>query len=261
VCNSTCIKTVVYGINSIADTNPELIKYFKYEKDYKENSKGSDKKVKLTCPECGRDFDNTMPINKLTSRGVPRCVCSSGKSINERFFIGFLEQIGVEFKTEKIFKWNKNSRYDFFIPKLNCIVEVHGDIHYVTNRFEAHSKDGRDLEYIKNKDIFKREIAISNGIFNYIEINCEKSSIEHISNSIVNSKLSELFDLSKINWSKCMKLASKPIVKLICEYKNNNPSFGHRKIGENFNMDKTTVRKYLNIGADCGWLTTSINAC
>ena len=54
--------------------------------------------------------------------------------------------------------------------------------------------------------MLKENLVLSNGIVNYIQLDCHKSSMKYIKQSILNNeKMGELFDLTKIDWNKIDK--------------------------------------------------------
>ena len=63
-------KRVVKGINDVATTHPEFIKYFVNINDCYENTYGSNKYVELKCPDCGNIKIGT--IHNLTNHNF-RC--------------------------------------------------------------------------------------------------------------------------------------------------------------------------------------------
>ena len=128
-------------------------------------------------------------------------------SFPERFMDALLKQLDVTFEREVVFSWSKPSdanklkgckRYDFYLPRHNTIIEVHGAQHY-SGGFEVFG--GRSLEEEKENDCIKLDIAIKNGISNYIVINAAISSISYLKESIMeNSDFMALFDVSGIDW-------------------------------------------------------------
>ena len=103
-----------------------------------------------------------------------------------------------------------------------------------------------------NRDKIKDKLAKENGLI-VIRIDCKYSNLNYIKNSIEESILSKLFDLSKINWNRCNEYATKNLVKDICEYYNNNPNITLQNIAKNFYISSRTVSKYLKCGTELGW--------
>ena len=80
---------VVPGINDIATTHPDKIKFFAHYDDCLTHSHGTHKKVEAKCPSCG---DITLrPINYITKyNNYPCGKCGDGFSIPEKFIYNIL---------------------------------------------------------------------------------------------------------------------------------------------------------------------------
>ena len=138
------------------------------------------------------------------------------------------------------------------MPDYNCIIETHGSQHY------KQSTRGRSLEEEQENDKYKKDLALDNNIECYITLDCSKSELEYIKNSLLNSELSDLFDLSKIDWFKCEEYALKNIVLEICSYwrehnEINDEDLTTTDISRIFNLSVTTIQRYLNKGVKLGW--------
>ena len=93
-------------------------------------------------------------------------------------------------------------------------------------------------------------MAIKNGIKseNYIVIDCRESNPKFIKDSIINSRLNEIFDLNKIDWNECgKKMLTKDMIEVI-NIKNKNKMLTTIDIGKIVNKNSSTVRDYLKIG-------------
>ncbi|XZH34234.1 hypothetical protein ACSW8L_16055 (plasmid) [Clostridium perfringens] len=244
-------RKIVKGINDIATTHPHLVKYFVNKEDAYKYSYGSDKRIKIKCPDCGNIIKyriaNLSKDNKITCK-----LCRDGKSYPEKFLIGLLKQLDIEFESEYKPSWTNNKRYDFYIKDNNCIIETHGEQHYEEKTFS--SCGGRTLEEEQTNDKYKKEIALQNGIKHYIELDCRESNMEWIKSSILKSELNKLFDLSNIDWKQSAKFANKNIIKEVCDYWNNRKD-GETivDIAETFNIAQTSARNYLKRGNKLGW--------
>lgn len=247
-CSCCSGRTVVKGINDIATTNPEMIKHFKYKNDAYNFNKYSEKEAVFKCIYCGRE--KKSKICNIYSRNKVACICGDGISYPQKFLTSMLIQLGVKFKTEETFEWSNNKRYDFYIPSVNCIIEAHGSQHY-TNEFKVEKR--RTLKEEKENDEIKYRLAVNNGISNYIVIDSRQSRVDFIKNSIYDSEISNIFDLSNIDWQKCGVYAVGNLVKDVCDYKNENVDVSNNKIDEMFNISRTTVTEYLNQGMELGW--------
>ena len=157
------------------------------------------------------------------------------------------------------FKWCGKYKYDFYFEYDNeqYIVETHGGQHYRDNtKFRRnYSKIG-----IKENDKLKKELALENEIKeeNYIVIDCRYSELDWIKNNkngILNSRLAELFDLSKIDWFKVDKFACSNLIKNLCEYWMNNQNITIVETGKKFGHADATIRRWLKYGNKFGWCT------
>ena len=150
--------------------------------------------------------------------------------------------------SKKHLKWCKNYKYDFYfkLDSEEYIVETHGIQHYINSR------RGRSLKEEQENDKYKYELAISNGIKpeNYIVIDCRKSESEWIKNSILNSRLNEIFNLNNIKWIECEEYALKNIVKEVCDYYNKDYSI--EEIEDITKINKQTIYNHLRKGAKIG---------
>ncbi|WP_265917706.1 hypothetical protein [Clostridium perfringens] len=233
-------REVIVGVNDIATTHPELVKYFVNQKDIYENSFGSNKKVKIKCPDCG--YEKNIRITNLMQGHYSCTRCSDGISYPEKFIMSVLEQLELKYIKEYSPNWIKPKRYDFHIPKFNMIIEAHGEQHY-----KEASRRGRTLKEEKQNDKYKREIALANSIKHYVELDCRESNLEWIKNSVLNSELASLFDLNNINWNKCAEFANKNILKEAWELWNKGIK-SSTLIGWVLNLSQSTIRNYLKKG-------------
>ena len=84
-----------------------------------------------------------------------------------------------------------------------------------------------------------------------IRIDCQKSEMEYIKNNILQSELSDLFDLSNIDWRRCQLQSVNSLVKEVCDlYNKGNKNID---ISNELKLDRHTVTKYLKLGNELGW--------
>ena len=175
-----------------------LVKYLVNEEDKFLASK-SNQIITVKCPNCG--YTKNMAVSCFTNGGMRCPNCANHGSYPNKFVCSVLQQLGINFETEKTFEWAEKKRYDFYIPSLSCIIEVNGLQHYEEHRWKWSTY--KTLEEEQFNDKLKKENAIQNGINIYITIDARKSTLEYIKNSILQSKLNNLFDLTKVNWCLC----------------------------------------------------------
>lgn len=226
-----------------------------YSDDFINNlSVGSDCKLYFRCNKCNMTSEKPKRFNDLKKNNkIIGCqYCSNNISYPESLMNTLLKTMNIEFYNQagnsKI-NWNKWYRYDFYLPSLNCIIETHGEQHYKKN-----TNWERSLEEEQENDRLKRELALQNGIKHYIELDCRVSSLEWIKNSILNSELNTLFDLSKVDWKIVGKNIEKSIVIDVCkiwsETKSENRST--LELAKIFNTSDVQIRRYLKRGDAIG---------
>lgn len=238
----------IFVTKRISDYAPWMTYYLKNKNDADIYGIGSKHLVDVVCPECG--YEDSKRIMSMYKSGFHCNKCGDGISYPEKFVREVLNQLGATFihqLSKHHFDWIDKYRYDFYLPDLNMIIETHGGQHY----YEGFTS-GRTLKEEQENDDAKKNIAINNGIKEYVVIDCRESNKQWISNS-VNKELSKYFDLSAINYNKCEEMALKSMVKKVCDYyrDNENPKMSHMiKV---FGLDRTTITKYLKQGTVLKW--------
>lgn len=118
---------------------------------YLSNFKSRLEKIKIYCPTHGVFFQ--VAANHLKKGGCPKCNSSKGELKVE----SLLKQSKIEFQTEKIFdtcinpKTNSKLRFDFFLPKLNVLIEYDGEQHFKEVPGWKPLKDNQYRDKVKNK--------------------------------------------------------------------------------------------------------------
>ena len=132
---------------------------FKEQFDYSEtNYINAKTKIKLKCNFCGNSFWQN-PHTHLSPRGCPYCKQSTG----EQIIRNFLKENNVDFEIEYKFEGCKDAKplpFDFYIPKLNVLVEIQGEQHYKKMGLETRKR----FLLRKHHDWLKRKFARDNGI-------------------------------------------------------------------------------------------------
>lgn len=260
-CNCCSGQKIVKGINDIATTAPWMCKYIVNEEDWYRYGRNSDKIVLVKCPYCGKI--KNMNLIVLYQLKKVSCNCSDGVSYSEKFLYKILKN-KIDFiwqYSKQNCRWIKDDKkYDFYfeLDGKEYIIETHGEQHY------KYTGRGRSLQEEQLNDQHKYSLAIQNGIKpeNYIILDCRKSELEWIKNSILNSKLSELFDLSNIDWISCEEYAVSNIVKEVCDYWHehveiNGEDLTSKDFSNIFKVHRSTICRYLNKGSKLGWCNYS----
>lgn len=208
-------------------------------------------KIKMICPYCGRK--KMVRPNDFLRYGFG-CICNDGISYPNKFIYNFLEQLDVSYFPEQRFDWSDSKIYDFYIPSIQCIIEAHGCQHYIEGFY---CKGRRTIEEEQENDRYKRDIAIKNGIKNYIVLDCRESNMEWIKDSIMSSGLPLLlnFNDENINWNQCEEFALSNISKYISTLWNNGMPLW--QIEEKTKLCRHTITKYLKIATELGWCNYS----
>lgn len=218
----------------------------------------SGQKIWIKCSIC-KNEKNISPA-QFIMYGLACPKCSDGISYSEKIMYSLLNQLNIDFQTQlnkTTFKWckgeNYDYKYDFYIPSLNCIIETHGKQHYKN----CNRKGARTLQEEQVNDILKEKLAKENGIENYIVIDCRYSDLKFIKNKILNSKLSEIYDLSNIDWIMCEKFINISLVKIACDLWNSKIETVNKliNISNEMKLCKNTIRNYLKRGSKIGLCT------
>lgn len=220
--------------NLIVNSRPEWIPYLKDSDLGCVITYGSNKIIELKCPHCGYEFTNR--VNDL-SRHLSCRVCGDRNSTPERFVLNVLIQLFENVKSEVTFSWSDRKRYDFYLPDINAIIEVHGKQHYYqTKAFGWASLDST----IKN-DIHKEKIARENGVKNYMVIEACNNDYEYLKRN-VSEIIKTIADINKVDWkvvySRCLK------GNIVLSSEMLNKGFAVADIATNLKVHKRTVMEY-----------------
>jgi predicted DNA-binding protein YlxM (UPF0122 family) len=210
-----------------------------------EISRGSNRAVDWICPNCG--LIKTTSPHQVLEHGIACSRCSDGISYPNRFIIALLSQLHIDtFTPEWSPEWVGRCRYDVHVICNNqeYIVEMdgglgHGGIDITTQE--------QDIQGLK-RDTFKDEQASLHNI-EVIRIDCryERKNIhnrfEYIKESICNSRLNQLFDLSTVNWEQCNKEATKNLYMIVARHYDSGK--GIKEIAEELRVHYSTVYTWL----------------
>ena len=234
----------ITGESDLYTIYPEIAKLLLNPEEGRMMSKCCDKKAKFKCPYCGTVSEHM--VSNVVRRGFSCPTCSDGVSYPNKFAASMFMQLNVQFTHEFTFD-DASYRYDFYLPEYNMIVEMNGRQHY-----EQWGRSSRTLEEEQLNDKNKMDFAINKNILHYIIIDSRYSDINYISKNILKSKLSDVFDLSVVNWRACGYFASGSLVSKAAELYNNGNSVAD--ISNILKYSVTTVRKFLK-------KATKLNLC
>lgn len=245
-------RVVKPGINDITTIAPWMIGYFPGGiEEAQKYTTGSTTEIIPKCPICGRSMNKKMPINRLFNQHSCGCACDTILSFGERVIYNLLMEINIDFIHEatvsNVFPWAKKYRYDFYIPSHNIIIEVHGAQHYVKHGF-GESMDGKTLEEEQENDKNKKELALANGIDKYIILDCRKSKLFWLLNSVEESELEEILDfkLEDINQKNLLRQSYRSFQKQVLAILR--PGISLEEISEQTQISVFMLKRMMDLG-------------
>lgn len=240
-----CNKRACYpGHNDVATLRPDLIKYFKNKNDAKKYMPHQVVKVDMVCPDCGAP--KTYNMSWVSMHGFMCDNCTDGLSYPNKICRALLLQLPLDdYEFEYIDKWTNGKRYDarFKFNDNQYLLEFDGGQHFIDSSWSTKEEQ-------EENDRVKDELAYENGYI-LIRINCATSDFEYIKNNIIKSELSNIFDMSIIDWEKCYLDSLKNIVFEVAKYYNETHA-QLSDVGRYFHMDSNIICKYLKQAAKIG---------
>ena len=239
-----CMRRKVFvGETDAWTERPDVAKLLLNPEDgYKYFATGS-QYLDFVCPNCKSIIKHNISI--VSRYGLYCSHCGDGMSFGEKFVNELLKQLQVEFVFNKATQWSDNKRYDFIIKSMSLIIEVHGAQHYRTAfSFKHSSRKSKSLEEEQANDVYKKSLAMNNGIKHYVELDCRNSDYEFVKQSVLESELSKLYDLSNIDWEKCFEATGVSNVKRCADLWNGGMK-NTKEISEEICMNRTSVIEYL----------------
>ncbi|QIC46301.1 hypothetical protein GAG94_03650 [Lysinibacillus sphaericus] len=248
---SICANKKVNKGNCLWTTNPEIASLLLNPDDGYKVTHGSKVKLDWKCI-CGNIIKNKDVISVKTKTLCCE-ICSDNITLPEKIMSIILNQLGVSYINNRTTKWSGTKKYDFIInyEDKNIIIETHGGQHY-GNWFRGKKNE---LE----NDKFKRELALSNGIDIYIELDCSNSTISYIKNSIYESEMKNIFDLNLIDWTNIALLSLESKMLKACKlysYKK----YSQLELASILDICESTLRRYLTRGHEAGLCSYTPNS-
>lgn len=237
-CPACAGKKVVVGFNDLNTTYPDVAKMLKDKNDGYKYTFGSAKNVYWICPICGSVLYKS--IYEVVTHGLCCQNCKEGFSFPERYVMALLDCLHINYEYQKRFKWSDGKRYDFYIKNDDCIIETHGSQHYEGNNYF-----NRTYKEEHENDIYKKDIALKNNIKNYVILDCRFSEGDWIKNKIINSELSNLYNLENVNWDYINLQSQKRIIYEIIDMCNEGKNV--REIACELHISWSSVNKYIQI--------------
>ena len=240
------------GVNDIATVAPWMVPWLKDQSIAYTHTVTSKHLVDWICPNCGLDVCNKTISNCYHYKKVTCPYCSDGVSYPERYVANLLKSIDIRFDFQREFGWSDGRFYDFYIPSLNMIIETHGKQHY-TNTWST-GVDQKQKMTIRENDAYKCMLAEKHGISHYVVLDCQCSDDEYIQQSVFNSELSTLFDLSSVDWNNIsMKSLKSVFIQAIDMFRSNADGFD---IFNELPISAYTLNRYVKRAKKMGLLSS-----
>lgn len=238
---------VTVGVDDINTTHPEVAWLMANNNDryvYKAYSKN---KTLFICPECGHQIEKA--ICNVTTNGLSCPYCSDGISYPNKFMARLLYMLNVPFQSEYKIK-PYPYRYDFCFTHnhIGYIVEMdgaygHGEVNMPTLTIE------QQIEI----DNYKDEIA-SQYNYHVIRIDCKygnEDRYKYVSNSILNSKMSNMFELSEqLLYEVHMAIPNSMACCVANDWNNGNRSYDY--FLNTYGISRCSVRRYVKQAIELG---------
>lgn len=233
----------IVGETDLWTTRPDIAKLLKNSEDGYIYMEGSHKKVCFVCPNCGTEHENI--VSTVSYYGLSCPACSDGISYPNKFMSNVLRQLNVEFIPEYSPKWIRPYRYDFFFVKENSqyIVELDGGLGHghLNTGYKIKSPD----DAIKI-DLYKDKMALEHNI-KVIRIDCNytsKDRFEYVKQHILESELSNVFNIFDIDFIKCDIDSQKSLFIETCKLWDSGIHDKY-KIAKILGVSHDTIRNYL----------------
>lgn len=251
-CKCCLNQVTVEHINSIV-ANEEthwMVDYFQGGwNEAKKYTPCSSEKVIFKCAHCGRINDKALNIKTLYEKHSIGCNCEVGRiSQGERVCRNALKMLNIEYKYQYRPEWSNGKFYDFYIPSLNCIIEINGEQHYRENGLYKCT-----LEQQQQIDTEKEKVAKANGIEKYYQVDFRHTNLEYMKNNLTKV---DCICWDNVDWKKCCEREEKNVAKEVCLYKESHPDITSKELGELFNISSACARRYVQKGYELGWCTS-----
>lgn len=236
---------VLRGYNDLWTTDPDLAQMLKNPNVGYEIGRGSHRCVDWICPDCG--LPKSVSPKQVCIYGLACPRCSDGISYPNRFIISLLSQLSMDtFTSEWSPAWIGRCRYDayFVLNGQEYVVEMDGGIGHGELDIRTNEPDTDGLA----RDMLKDEQARLHNII-VIRIDCkyEKTSIynrfQYIKQSVLSSPLSEIFDLSHVDWELCNKDATKSLHMIAAHEYDSGKSI--QEIADELHVHYSTIYNWL----------------
>jgi predicted RNA-binding Zn-ribbon protein involved in translation (DUF1610 family) len=229
------------GENDLWTTRPDVAKLLAKAEDGYAYTCNANIKVDFVCPICGKLQQKF--ISNVTRQGFACSFCSDGISFANKMIFSIINQLHVDYmEPEWSPKWANKYRYDMYFEynNLNYIVEMDGGVGHGNLQYNSKTPDVDGMA----RDAIKDELARQHNI-HLIRIDCyyHEDRFEYIKNNIIQSELSSIFDLSIVNWNKCLEYCTTSLIKEAADLYNKNMLL--KDIAKTLCRHCTTISRWL----------------
>lgn len=242
-------RKVLVGYNDLWTTHEYIARLLQNPQDGYEYTYGSKYKTYFTCPFCGNTIFKT--IKEVYNRGLACQRCGDSISYPNKFMRAMLSQLSVEnIVYEYSPSWLSPYSYDNYFEAngFYWVLEADGGLGHGNKKFGSNETDIDGIQRDKIKD----EMAQQHNI-NVIRIDCnykDENKYTYIKQNVLNSSLSQIVDLSCVDWDKCHLEALSSLVHKSAEMYNGGYSIGY--IASNLGYNSGTITSWLKQATGIG---------
>ena len=246
-CAACCGTKIITGINDLWTKRPDIAALLEDGNIGYKLGVGSNQKVNFVCPTC--NSINPIIVGNVCKNGLFCHFCNDVSSLPEKFMRNLLKQLNIPFIEEYDPEWIRPKRYDFYIPTLDLIIEMDGGLGHGKRVFSDKTKvdeEGKTRDILKDKKAFQHGLTV-------IRIDCDyqhNDACKYIQSNIITSKLSDLLDLTNVDWDQVVTQAQRnEFLDIINAFNNNVEIIDLSNI---YNINSNTIRNYLKKGHELG---------
>lgn len=242
-------RRVLVGYNDLWSTHKEIAMMLKDPQVGYEHTYGSKYKTYFVCPNCGNVIFKT--IKEVYCRGLGCQRCSDTISYPNKFVRSMLSQIAItNVEYEYSPQWVRPYLFDNYceINGVPFLIEADGGLSHGHKVFGSNKIDTVGIERDKIKDKLAQEHNIT-----VIRIDCnyqDSNKYKYIKQSILNSDIANIIDLSRVDWDKCHADALSSLVYKSAELYNDG--YGIGEISRRLGYDSDTISRWLKQATDIG---------
>lgn len=246
-------KRRTYPNKSLWNTRPDIAEMLVSVEDGYNLTKTSSERVKFKCKNCDNVFYATPRQMIKNKNSCPHC--SDSISYPNKFMYFLLRELGVDFQREYTIP-NYSYRYDFYFEYLDKKYVIEMDGAFGHGVFDTpNTTIGEQLVIDMEKDVLANQYGLI-----MIRIDCKytdmKNRFDYVKESVINSKLGKILDLSFIDFKQIDDKCVDSLVIKIADLWNNNV----RSYDEFYNilkLKRPAVRKNLKRACEIGAINCS----